>query len=88
MYKKETLNDPNTPSGTYVNYVLHKDVGFCCASLKSHCKKFAGWDYEKGRFVIVDKITYDGHTTSAIDFCPFCGEPIEYGEFDKSKKIQ
>jgi len=82
--KKETLQDPNNSSGTYDNYILNRNVEFCCSSLKSHCKKFTGWDYEKGKFVMVDKITYDGHSTVAIDFCPFCGEAIEYGDMNKT----
>ena len=36
------------------------------------------WSYEQGKFTIVDQITYDGYLVQSIDFCPFCGEKIDY----------
>ncbi len=87
-YKKETLPDPASEGHTYDNYTLQRDVEFCCDSLKGYYKKSSGWNYEQGKFVIVDQISYDGHTVIAIDFCPFCGEKIEYKDIDKPKKTR
>jgi len=80
IFNKETLQDPQNSEKTYDNYTLNKDSKFCCNEFKAYCKKFTGWDYNKGKFAIVDKINYDGHTTLTIEFCPFCGEKIEYQE--------
>lgn len=77
-YKKEKLQDPQSTSETYLNYMLKRDVVFCCEKFKNYCKKFTVWNYEKGKFAIVDQITYESHSVQAIDFCPFCGEQIEY----------
>lgn len=79
-YKKETLQDPQDREKNYDNFTLNRETEFCCDKFRLHCKKSTGWDYDKGKFGIVDKITYDGHSTEAIDFCPFCGEEIEYME--------
>lgn len=86
IFKKELLQDPQDKERNYENYSLEKKTKFCCEKLKSHCKKFTGWDYNKGKFAIVDKITYEGHSTTTIDFCPFCGEIIEYQENVSSSK--
>ena len=78
IYKKETLHDPQFEGEAYSNYVLKRDVLFCCDQFKNYCKKFTVWSYDHGKFAIVDQITYEGHSVQTIDFCPFCGEKIEY----------
>jgi hypothetical protein len=88
LYKKETLPDPASEGNTYDNYTLKRDVEFCCDSFKTYCKKFTRWNYDQGKFAIVDQITYEGHSTSAINFCPFCGEKIEYEDVDNPKKVR
>jgi hypothetical protein len=76
-YKAEKLQDPQSTNETYLNYVLKRDVKFCCEKFKNHCKKFTVWNYDEGKFTIVDQITYEGHSVQTIDFCPFCGEQID-----------
>ena len=84
-YTKSTRPDPNSSSGSYTDHVLNKDVILCCDKFKEYSKKFPSWSYEKGRFTIVDEITYEGNSQTPIDFCPFCGEKMKYKEI-KSKK--
>jgi len=86
IYKKETLPDPQETKKDYDNFTLNRGTEFCCEMFKSYCKKFTGWDYNKGKFAIVDNITYEGHSTLTIDFCPFCGEKIEYENIDTQNK--
>lgn len=86
IYKKETLPDPSSEGNTYENFTLKRDVEFCCSDFKEYYKKSTGWSYEHGKFSIVDQISYDGHTVRIIDFCPFCGEKIDYEDLDKPKK--
>jgi hypothetical protein len=88
LYKKETLKDPEKEGKTYTNHTLLGKTEFCCDKFKEYCKKFTGWSYDHGKFSIVDQITYDGHSVSAIDFCPFCGEKIEYDDTDSPKKTR
>ena len=87
-YKKETLPDPTSEKKTYDNFTLQKGAEFCCDDFKSYCKKFTGWSYEHGKFAIVDQISYEGHSMRPVNFCPFCGEEIEYDDIDSTKKVQ
>ena len=86
-YTKTVRQDPDSPSGSYTDYVLSHNTGYCCDKFKEYSKKFPSWSYEKGRFTIVDEITYGGNSQTPIDFCPFCGEKIKYKEI-KSKSKQ
>lgn len=86
QYTKITRPDPDSASGSYADHVLSKDTILCCDKFREYSKKFPSWSYEKGRFTIVDEITYDGHTQIAIDFCPFCGEKIKYKEIKLKQK--
>ncbi|MCI4432328.1 MAG: hypothetical protein JHC41_01790 [Nitrosopumilus sp.] len=85
-YKKEIIPDPESDNNTYSNFILKRDTDFCCEKFKNYCKKFTVWNYDQGKFAIVDQITYDNHSVQSIDFCPFCGEKIEYEEENISKK--
>lgn len=85
VYKKHTLPDPQTDGKTYTDYQLLHSVEFCCDDLRNYFKS-SGWNHEKGKFVIVDQISYEGHSVRSIDFCPFCGEKIEYEDEDKTDK--
>ena len=85
-YKKETIPDPESNNDTYTNFILKRDTNFCCEKFKNYCKKFTVWNYDQGKFAIVDQITYDNHSVQSIDFCPFCGEKIEYEDENTSKK--
>ena len=88
VYKIETLQEPEKEGETYTNYTLLRETEFCCEKFKAYCKKFTGWSYDHGKFSIVDQITYESHSVSTIDFCPFCGEKIEYEDIDKPKKTK
>jgi len=83
---KEILQDPQDIHKNYENFILTKNTEFCCEKFKAYCKKFTGWDYNKGKFIIVDEITYEGNSTIPIIFCPFCGEKIEYEDIENTKK--
>ncbi len=83
---KEILQDPQDIHKNYENFILTKNTEFCCEKFKAYCKKFTGWDYNKGKFTIVDEITYEGNSTIPIIFCPFCGEKIEYEDIENPKK--
>jgi len=85
-YKKETIPDPESSNNTYSNFTLKRDTNFCCEKFKKFCKKFTVWSYDQGKFTIVDQITYENHSVQPIDFCPFCGEKIEYEDENTSKK--
>ena len=86
IYKKETLQDPEREGATYTNHTLLRETEFCCDKFKEYCKKFPGWSHEQGKFSIVKEITYEGHLVIPIDFCPFCGQKIEYEDKDVPKK--
>ena len=86
IYKKETLQDPEKKGGTYTNYLLLRDTKFCCEKFQEHCKKFNAWSYDHGKFSIVDQISYENHSVITIEYCPFCGEKIEYGDKNSPKK--
>ena len=88
LFKKETLVDPESENKTYFNFTLKRDTEFCCEGFKKYCKKFTVWSYEQGKFAIVEQITYDGHSVISIDFCPFCGEKIDYEDENSPKKTK
>ena len=88
IYKKEIVKDPESENNTYSNFTLKRDSEFCCEKFKNFCKKFTVWSYDQGKFSIVDQITYEGHSTQSIDFCPFCGEKIEYEDENGTQKIR
>jgi adenine-specific DNA methylase len=88
LFKKEILQDPESENNTYSNFTLKRDTIFCCETFKKYCKKFTVWNYEQGKFAIVDQITYEGHSVQSIDFCPFCGEKIDYEDENAPQKVK
>jgi hypothetical protein len=84
-YTKITRPDPNSESGQYIDYPLDRNTAFCCDAFKEFCKRFPSWDYQIGRFTIVDSVTYDGNTQIPIGFCPFCGKKIKYKQTRNQK---
>lgn len=88
LYEKETLQDPEKEGAIYTNYSLLNQTEFCCEEFKDHCKKFTAWSYDHGKFSIVNQITYEKHSVILINFCPFCGEKIEYEDIDSPKKLR
>lgn len=85
-YTKITRPEPDSQSGFYTDHTLSRDTVYCCDKFKEYSKKFPSWSYEKGRFTIVDEITYGGNSQTPIDFCPFCGEKIKYKEIKSKEK--
>lgn len=84
-FTKITRPDPSSEGGMYSDCTLIKDTAYCCDAFKEFCKKFPSWNYQLGRFTIVDQITYDSNTQTPINYCPFCGEKIKYKELKKKK---
>lgn len=82
-YTKITRPDPDSQEKTYSDHTLLKETQYCCESFKEFCKKFPSWDYQLGRFTIVNEITYDSNKQISISYCPFCGEKIKYKEIKK-----
>lgn len=82
-YTKITRPDPDSENTEYTDHTLDRNTTYCCEQFKVHCKKFPSWSYEKGRFTIIDSITYDGNTQIPIDYCPFCGEKIAYRQIKR-----
>jgi len=78
FYTKTTRPDPDDAKKTYTDHALHKDAQFCCDNFKSYCKKFSSWNYQIGKFTIIDSVSYDTTTQTPIDYCPFCGKKIKY----------
>lgn len=85
QYSKTVRPDPDSESGSYTDNVLERNTTFCCERFSEYCKKFPSWSYEKGRFTIVDSITYEGSSQTGIDYCPFCGERIRYKQNKEPK---
>ncbi len=85
-YTKISRPEPDSQSGFYIDHTLNRDTVYCCDKFKEYSKRFPSWSYEKGRFTIVDEITYEGHSQTQIDFCPFCGEKIKYKEIKSKQK--
>lgn len=85
LYSKTVRPDPDSESGSYTDNVLERNTAFCCDRFSGYCKKFPSWSYEKGRFTIVDSITYEGSSQTEIDYCPFCGERIKYKQNKEPK---
>ena len=46
---------------------------FCCEKFENFVSSVKAWSNKIGKLCIVEK-----NTLSPIDYCPFCGEKIEY----------
>jgi hypothetical protein len=60
----------------YVSFTELKVEGefdFCCEKLKTYVSVVKAWSGKIGKFCIVEK-----DVLTSIDYCPFCGEKIEY----------
>ena len=84
-FVKIQRQDPDAKDFNYTDCSLSKDTVFCCEVFNKFCKKFPSWNYQLGRFTIVDQITYESNTQIPINYCPFCGEKIKYKELKKKK---
>lgn len=60
----------------YVSFTELKLEGksnFCCEKLEKYVSVVKAWSSKIGKFCIVEK-----DILTPIDYCPFCGEKIEY----------
>ncbi|KAF6245442.1 hypothetical protein [Nitrosopumilus sp. b2] len=56
---------------------------WCCKQLKDHDKYFQLWNVKWAKFHFKD-MSIDGNIAFfAMNYCPYCGEKIEYEEFGK-----
>ena len=46
---------------------------FCCEKLQKYTSSVKSWNNKIGKFCIVENKTF-----VSIDYCPFCGQKIEY----------
>ena len=52
---------------------IENKVEFCCEQLRKYVTTVKAWSGKVGKFCIVEK-----ETLVPVDYCPFCGEKIEY----------
>ena len=60
----------------YVSFTEFKNedkLDFCCEKLKKYVSVVKAWSGKIGKFCIVEK-----DVLTPIEYCPFCGEKIEY----------
>ena len=66
----------NVQAFEYVSFTELKLEGkssFCCDVLDKYVSSVTAWSEKIGKFCIVEK-----DILTPIDYCPFCGEKIEY----------
>ena len=64
----------------YVSFTEFKTESrqeFCCEKLKKYTATVKSWSNKIGKFSIVEK-----SILIPIEYCPFCGEKIEYIEVE------
>ncbi|MCV0392807.1 MAG: hypothetical protein K5790_05865 [Nitrosopumilus sp.] len=57
----------------FTEFKNENELDFCCEKLKRYVSIVKAWSSKIGKFCIVEK-----ETLTPIDYCPFCGEKIEY----------
>ena len=60
---------------SFAEFKIETRQDFCCDKLKRYTATVKSWSSKIGKFSIVEK-----DTLIPIDYCPFCGEKIEYIE--------
>ena len=58
---------------TFTELKIEDKSGFCCKKLEKYVSSVKSWNSKIGKFCIVEKESF-----VPIDYCPFCGEKIEY----------
>ena len=58
---------------TFSELKIANDSSFCCERLEKYSSISKSWSSKIGRFCIVEK-----ESLVHIDYCPFCGEKIQY----------
>ena len=58
---------------TFTEFKNERELDFCCEKLTKYVSNVKAWSSKMGKFCIVEK-----DVLTPIDFCPFCGEKIEY----------
>lgn len=60
----------------YVSFTelkLEAQSKFCCKKFMKYCSSVNAWSGKIGKFCILEK-----DILTPIDYCPFCGEKIQY----------
>jgi len=58
---------------TFTELKIDKQSDFCCEKLQKYVLIVKSWSSKIGKFCVVEK-----DILVEIDYCPFCGEKIEY----------
>lgn len=58
---------------TFSKLKMDEKTNFCCDKFRNYDSLMKAWDSKTGKFCLVEK-----DTLIPIDYCPFCGERIEY----------
>lgn len=58
---------------SFTEFKNEDELDFCCEKLKKYVSMVKAWSDKIGKFCIVEK-----DVLTPIDYCPFCGEKIEY----------
>jgi len=58
---------------SFTEFKNEEELDFCCEKLKKYVSIVKAWSDKIGKFCIVEK-----DILTPIDYCPFCGEKIEY----------
>lgn len=60
----------------YVSFTelkIENESEFCCEKLQMYVSSVKSWNGKIGKFSLVEKNSF-----VPIDYCPFCGQKIEY----------
>ena len=58
---------------SFTEFKSENELEFCCEKLKKYVSNVRAWSGKIGKFCIVEN-----DVLTPIDYCPFCGEKIEY----------
>ncbi len=58
---------------SFTEFKKEKDLEFCCEKFRKYCAIVGSWSDKIGKFSLVED-----NKLIPIDYCPFCGEKIEY----------
>jgi len=82
VFYTKHFDDPTCEKFTEFHVDTHR-TWWCCKQLKEHDKHFQLWNVKWAKFHFKD-ISTDGNIAFfPMNYCPYCGEKIEYEEFAK-----
>ena len=58
---------------SFTEFKSENELDFCCEKLKRYVSNVKAWSGKIGKFCIVEN-----GVLAPINYCPFCGEKIEY----------